>query len=226
MATIVPAILEKEKDVFLARADAVEKLPGVSRVQVDFADGKFVTNATLGIEDIDVLNPALTWEAHLMVMEPVDFFDYQMVGFSTVIVHLEAFAAMKGNPLHQRVTLVERALEDIAKLGMKAGLAISPETSVEALLPYKDLVSQFTLLSIEPGEQGHEFIPDSIDRIKKLRSLVPDVTIEVDGGINAENARQVVEAGADLLAVGSALVFSDNLQYSFDELNKQANFMG
>lgn len=216
MAIVVPAILEKEKDVFLARTEDVERLPGVSLVQVDFADGKFVANKTLGIEDIDILNPALFWEAHLMVNEPVDFFDYQMVGFGGVIVHLEAFAD-KG--------LITPSLVKINELGMKAGLAINPETPVEEVLPYKDLISQVVILSIEPGEQGKEFLPESILKVKKARELFPELDIEVDGGINSQNVKSLVSAGATKLAVGSALVLSSNLQYSFDVLNREANSM-
>jgi ribulose-phosphate 3-epimerase len=215
MAIIIPAILEKEKAVFSGRAEEVERLPGVSLVQVDFADGKFVNNTTLSIEDMDVLNPALTWEAHLMVEEPVDFFDYQMVGFGTVIVHYEAF---------QDKSLILGSLAKINELGMKAGLAIKPNTSVDVVVQFKDLISQVTILSIEPGEQGREFLPESLEKIRQARLLLPEVQVEVDGGLNVDNIRAVVEAGADLLVVGSALVLSNNLQYSFDELTKAASF--
>jgi ribulose-phosphate 3-epimerase len=132
-----------------------------------------------------------------------------------VIVHYEAF---------QDKSLILGSLAKINELGMKAGLAIKPNTSVDVVVQFKDLISQVTILSIEPGEQGREFLPESLEKIRQARLLLPEVQVEVDGGLNVDNIRAVVEAGADLLVVGSALVLSNNLQYSFDELTKAASF--
>ncbi len=192
----------------------MERLPDIRVAQVDFADGRFVTDTTLSIEEIDVLNPALSWEAHLMVVEPVDFFDYQMVGFSTVIVHLEAF---------KDKDMIVPSLVKINELGMSAGIAINPETRVEEVVQFKDLISQLTVMSVVPGAQGREFLPESIQKVKRAKELLPGISIEVDGGINVDNIKDLVDAGADRLAIGSALVLSDNLQHSFDELIKAVN---
>ena len=86
-------------------------------------------------------------------------------------------------------------LQEIRKLGMKAGLAINPETEVEALVDFKDFADQFLLLSVHPGFQGRHFLPKTIDRVKQLRSLVPHAILEVDGGINSENIGQLADAG-------------------------------
>src|SRR6266568_3351575 len=91
MAMIVPAILEQTKEGFLQKLSLVIKLPGVERVQVDFGDGVFIGNKLLSAADMDALNPAFQWEAHLMVKEPKDFLDYQICGFKTIIIHYEAF---------------------------------------------------------------------------------------------------------------------------------------
>ncbi len=196
MAIIVPAILEKTKQDFDLRARSFERLPDALRIQVDFADGKFVPNTTIAISELEALSPVFTWEAHLMVEEPVDFFDYQMVGFSVLIVHYEAFGS---------VEQLESSLRKIRALGMKTGLAFNPETSVDLVVPYAELVDQFTVLSIHPGMQGQEFLSESYERIGALRRALPEAIIEVDGGINQETARQAMQSGANLLAVGSAL---------------------
>lgn len=196
MAIIVPAILEKTKQDFEARARSFERLPDALRIQVDFADGKFVSNNTVTISELDALSPVFTWEAHLMVEEPVDFFDYQMVGFSVLIVHYEAFSS---------AGQLESSLGQIRKLGLKAGLAFNPETAVEQVAQYAQLVDQYTVLSIHPGMQGQEFLPEAYGRISALRALLPESLIEVDGGVNQETARRAVQCGANLLAVGSAL---------------------
>lgn len=196
MALILPAILEKTKEEFEARAKRFERLLNVQRIQVDVADGKFVSNTTVLAPDIDVLSPNYIWEAHLMVEEPVDFFDYQMLGFTVIIVHFEAFT--------NEAVLIS-SLAQIRNLGLKVGLAINPETPVESVVHYAKYVDQFTILSVHPGTQGAEFIPESLTRISVLRKLCPDAVIEVDGGVSLETAEVVAKAGADLLVVGSAL---------------------
>lgn len=196
MAIIVPAILEKTKEEFQARAESFERLPSIQRIQVDFCDGKFVPHVSLSIADIDSLNPAYLWEAHLMVEEPVDFFDYQMVGFGVIIVHYEAF---------KTIDQMTASLKQIREFGLKVGLAINPETDVHAVVPFAALVDQYTILSIHPGQQGQAFLPESLERIRDLKSRVPDMLLEADGGVHKENIRTIADAGADLLIVGSAL---------------------
>jgi ribulose-phosphate 3-epimerase len=196
MAIIVPAILEKTKEEFLTRAQDYERLSGIQRMQVDFCDGKFVPNTTVSIADIDSLNPAYLWEAHLMVEEPVDFFDYQMSGFGVIIVHYEGFK----NP-----DQLTESLTRIRGYGLKVGLAVNPETDIHKVIPYASLVDQYTLLSIHPGMQGQDFLPESYERIKDLKSRLPDMVVEVDGGIHKDNIRAVADSGADLLIAGSAL---------------------
>ncbi len=201
---IIPAILEKDKESFWRRAEEIEKLPAISRVQVDFCDGKFVPDISLGIQELDVLNPMLEWEAHLMVEEPVDFLDYKMVGFSRVIVHLEAFSGESADDLHEAVC---RTLVEIKNLGLKAGLAVNPETPVHNLFKYKDLVDQFTLLTVHPGKQGGGFLAESFERIAEFKLLLPDSSLEVDGGANESNVQELTRLGVDAVAVGSALLF-------------------
>ncbi len=196
MATIVPAILEKTKEDFQARAQRFERLLNVQRIQVDVADGKFVGNTTLLASDIDVLSPNYIWEAHLMVEEPVDFFDYQMLGFTVIIVHFEAFK-------NERVLV--SSLAQIRTLGLKVGLAFNPETPIALVAPYVDYIDQFTVLSVHPGMQGAKFVTESLGRIAGLRAACPHAIIEVDGGISLETAKAVALAGADMLVVGSAL---------------------
>lgn len=212
MAIIVPAILEETPDGFLDKLSRVGKLPNMERIQVDFGDGKFVPHQTLSVLDMDALNPAYTWEAHLMVEEPVDFLDFQIAGFNILVVHYEAFT---------RKDQIKPTLEQIRKLGMKTGLALNTETSVSVCPEFADLVDQFLLMSIVPGFQGRPFIEDTYTRVNTLRSLVPHAIIEVDGGIKEKNVKPLVEAGTDLLVVGSALFETENVQENYDKLTKE-----
>jgi len=175
MATIVPAILENSKEQFLDKMSRIVKLPGCQRIQVDFGDGIFIPNEILPITEIDTLNPAFHWEAHLMIKEPKEFLDYQICGFQTLLVHYEAFAG---------IAALKAALAAIRTLGMKRGVVINPATKVGVLKGLAGLADQFLIMGVNPGFQGHAFIEATIGRVKELRRLLPNAIIEVDGGIS------------------------------------------
>ena len=209
MATLVPSILETTKQQFLDTYAREVKLPGVTRIQVDFGDGVFVPNTILPISEIDVLNPAIHFEAHLMIQEPKDFLDYQICGFKTIIIHYEAFSL----PTKVRLTL-----QQIAQMGLEPGLCIKPETDVAALKEFEDVCKHFQLMSVHPGFQGTEFLLETYERIAKLRNLCPNAIIEVDGGINETNIKKVADAGADLIVVGSAVTKAAEMGEAWEKL--------
>ena len=139
MSIIIPAILEETKEGFAQKLSLVMKIPGVERVQVDFGDGIFIPTKLLSAEEMDVLNPAIHWEAHLMVKEPKDFLDYQICGFNTLLVHHEAY---------EKVEDLKKALAAIRGLGMKAGLVINPPTDVAVCQTFDGLADQFLIMSV------------------------------------------------------------------------------
>lgn len=209
--SIVPAILETEIHVFNQKVLQLERLPGVERIQVDFCDGDFVANKTLSVQEIDLLNPAFHWEAHLMVRAPKNFLDYQIAGFQTIILHYEAFAVEEQ---------LDAAATEISQMGLKVAIAINPETPVSVLRYFGDTISQFTILSVQPGGQHRPFIEATFDRVADLRKLIPHATIEVDGGVQDSNAARLIVAGADLLAVGSALYETENLEENYSKIQQ------
>lgn len=212
MSIIVPAILEKSKEVFYTSVSRVVKLPGIERVQVDFGDGIFIENKLLDAGEMDALNPAFHWEAHLMVKEPRDFLDYQICGFKTIIVHYEAYLT---------VDALKQSLAEMKKMGFKTGVAINPDTSIEAL---KDIsADQYLIMSVVPGEQGQEFILSTLDKIQALRAQKPHAIIEVDGGINETNIKSVKQAGVDMICMGSALVKAPDILEAYENLQKELN---
>jgi ribulose-phosphate 3-epimerase len=214
MAQIVPAILEQEKHAFDDKVFALTRLPGVERIQVDFCDGKFVETTTIEIQDVEPLNPAFEWEAHLMIDQPHEFLDYRIAGFKTVIVHYEAYP---------NAIALEQAIDAIISHGLTPGIAINPETSVDGLPHYAEKVSHFTILSVHPGKQGQPFIPETFERLQSLRKLLPNAIIEVDGGVSLENGKQLAESGANLLIAGSHLLKSDNLADTYANFVQEAS---
>lgn len=209
MATIVPAILEQTKEGFANKLSLIAHIPGVERVQVDFGDGVFIPAKLLPASEMDVLNPAIYWEAHLMVQAPEDFLDYQICGFKTLIIHYEAF---------KNSDAVKAALDKIKNLGLKAGLAINPSTPVSVTQEFNGLADMFLIMSVVPGKQGQSFIESTSDRISELRKLMPNAIIEVDGGINIGSIKKV--SGADLIVAGSAIIGQGNPAENFEKLKQ------
>jgi len=192
---VVPSILSADVSR-LGEQVAEAVAAGADRIQVDIMDGHFVPNLTFGPLVVEAVCKvtALPVEVHLRVERPEQF--------------IEAFA--KSGPALTEVqveatTSLYRTVEAIKELGARAGVAINPATSVEALreiLPYIDLVN---VMTVEPGFGGQKFIVHSPEKIRRLRVIAPDVEIEVDGGIDAKTAPLVVKAGATVLVAGSAV---------------------
>lgn len=208
---IIPAILEQTTDGFAEKAELITAIPKLKRIQVDFCDGVFVDTQSVLVEEIGVLDKKYQWEAHVMAKNPANFQAFADAGFLHVIVHYEAF---------ESESLLEDALLEISKLEMTPAIAINPETAITVLRYFTDTITNFTVMSVTPGKQGQSFIEESIERVKTLREIAPDATIEVDGGINSANAAQLIKAGANNLVVGSALFETDTIKENYKALAK------
>jgi ribulose-phosphate 3-epimerase len=169
---------------------------GADRIQVDVMDGHFVPNLTFGPLVVEAVRRAtkLPIEAHLMVERPELFLEaFVKAGATLIEVQVEA------------TTSLYRTVESIKELGARAGVAINPATPIEDLreiLPYIDLVN---VMTVEPGFGGQKFIARSAEKISRLRAMVPEMEIEVDGGIDARTAPLVVSAGATVLVAGNSV---------------------
>lgn len=214
MAVIIPAILEDNIDSFNQKIAAVLQIPNLERIQIDISDGEFTPKKTVQFSEMDVLNPAYFWEAHLMVNKPRDyFFDAKLAGINSVIVHFESLDKKD----------IAKLVQDIKDLRLGFGLGITLATDIEDILPYAQEFEQILILGVNPGFQGQEIDPAIFDKVKKLKSELKNVKIEVDGGVKVQNALQLANVGADMLVVGSA-VFAADKGYSpaqnFEEFEK------
>jgi ribulose-phosphate 3-epimerase len=196
---IAPSILSAD---FSRLGEQVREVAaaGANRIHVDVMDGHFVPNLSMGSVVVKGLRPVTTLplEVHLMVEEPAKFLDgFVKAGSDAFIVHLEVLPDPR--PM----------IEQIRGLGKKVGLAFNPDMPVERVEPYLRDIDLALCMTVFPGFGGQAFIPESIERLKKLRALVnkhnPACEIEVDGGIDARTIGEAARAGATVFVAGTAV---------------------
>jgi len=167
---------------------------------LDIMDGRFVPNISFGPMLVEFFRKATTktCDVHLMILEPEKFTEiFKNAGADNLTVHIEACPQLHRN------------IQQIKSLGMKAGVAINPHTPVESLIDILQDIDLVNLMSVNPGFGGQKFIPHTIQKIKTLRRMIDEkglnIKIEIDGGVTLDNAKQIVEAGADILVAGNTV---------------------
>ena len=199
MIEIAPSILSADFSRLGEEIATVERA-GATLLHVDVMDGRFVPNITVGLPVVKALTRAtrLPIDAHLMIVEPGRYAEqFVKAGAQMVSVHVEA------DPnLH-------RTLSSIKAAGGQAGVAINPATPLSALDEALRFADYILVMSVNPGFGGQEFIPSSLDKVRRLRKTIEErnlrTRIEIDGGIDRENVAEVVGAGAEIIVAGSAI---------------------
>ena len=197
---VAPSILSADFGRLAEEVKAVEAA-GADYLHVDVMDGRFVPNITIGPLVVEACKRAtkLPLDVHLMIVEPERYIaDFVAAGAAIVTVHAETCPHL------------HRTLQQIRGAGAKPSVVLNPSTPLSAIEEVLGDVAQVLLMSVNPGFGGQAFIPATVDKVRRLRAQLDargltQVDIEIDGGVNADTAKQVAAAGANVLVAGNAV---------------------
>jgi ribulose-phosphate 3-epimerase len=208
---IAPSILSADFAKLGSEISEVEQA-GAEMVHLDVMDGHFVPNLTIGPPVISKIRKCteLFFDAHLMISEPARYAEsFIQAGVDHLTFHIEV------EPEPQQL------IDKLHKSGISAGLCLNPETPVEKIAPYIKLCDMILVMTVHPGFGGQKFISEAAEKIPHIRELAGDeVRIEVDGGISAETAGEVVSYGADTLVAGNAIFGKDDRKKAINDIKK------
>lgn len=214
MIKLAPSILSADFGKLYEEIKKVEDA-GADLLHIDIMDGHFVPNITIGPLVVEAIRKRskLIFDVHLMIENPDNYIpQFINAGADIISVHVEAC-----RHLH-------RTIQNIKSLGAKAGVVLNPATSIESIEYILEDVDMVLLMSVNPGFGGQKFIESTLNKIKKLRKIIDEnklkIDIEVDGGINLNNVKDVVNAGANIIVAGSAVFYSDNISKTIEEFKR------
>ncbi|GHT73844.1 ribulose-phosphate 3-epimerase [Bacteroidia bacterium] len=212
---LAPSLLSAD---FLHLENEIERINSSQAdwLHLDVMDGVFVPNISIGFPVIKHLARISTkpLDAHLMIVEPQKFIpQFRDMGVSTLSIHYEVC-----NHLHAVIMKIKEA-------GMKASVVLNPHTPVEVLTDILDELDMVLLMSVDPGFSGQKFIPRSYDKVRRLREMIDrrklKTLIEVDGGMNAERGKRMLEAGANVLVAGNYLFNTPGLVQAINQMKQE-----
>lgn len=212
MRKVAPSILSAD---FTNLGEDIKRIDnaGCDEIHVDIMDGVFVPNISFGAMILKQIRPYTKkpLDVHLMIVQPERYIaEFAKAGADIITVHIE------GNP-H-----IHKIISEIKELGVKAGITLNPATPVSALTEVLPMVDRVLVMSVNPGFGGQKFISSSLKKLSELKRIREEYgysyDIEVDGGVNTDNADEIAAAGAEVLVAGSAVFGADSLEIAISKI--------
>ncbi|PYI61452.1 MAG: ribulose-phosphate 3-epimerase [Verrucomicrobia bacterium] len=211
---VAPSILAAD---FSRLGDEIERVEagGADWIHCDIMDGHFVDNISFGPEIVRMVRglTSLPLDVHLMIEHPDHYVPrFVKAGANSITVHVEPEAK------HD----IESTLLQIRETGCRAGLTLNPETPFDLIEPFLDKIDLLLIMTVHPGFGGQSFRADQMHKVKRARSLIRKLDIEVDGGINADTARLSIENGANVLVAGTSIFHSKDYANAIRQLRSES----
>lgn len=212
MIKIAPSILSAD---FANLGRDIQRVSSADWLHVDVMDGMFVSNISIGVPVVKSVRKFtdMFLDVHLMIEKPVRYISaFADAGADLISIHLEA----------DMPPGIREALRLMEEKKVKRGIVLRPITSAEAVLPYLEEIDLVLVMTVEPGFGGQSFMSDQLPKIRAIRrymdQLNPRCHLQVDGGVDAVTAKQVIEAGADVLVAGSAIYGAPDIEAAIQSL--------
>lgn len=196
---------------------AILKEQSIDVLHLDVMDGLFVPSISFGMPVIASLRKETDFffDVHLMIQEPIRYIEaFKKAGADSLTIHVEACEN------------VEETIKAVKAQGMQCGITLNPETPIEQIFPYLEQVDLVLIMSVHPGFGGQKFIPDTLEKVKRLeeyrKQQAVSYIIEIDGGVNKENVSMIAAAGVDLFVAGTA-VFDGDIAENISDMRRKAN---
>ena len=212
---LAPSILSADFSNLLKDVKIVEKA-GCEFLHIDVMDGHFVPNITIGPVVVQSLKGKtdMVFDVHLMIEEPEKYIEaFAKAGADIITIHQETAAHM------------HRVIQMIKAQGVKAGVSLNPATSLNTLEYILEDLDMVLIMSVNPGFGGQKYIPAMTEKVRRLKDMIDrkdlNVEIQVDGGINPDNVREIVKAGADIIVAGSAVFNAEDVPGAIQNLRRK-----
>ncbi len=220
MIKLSPSILSADFSNLAKDVKEVET-GGAHYLHIDVMDGNFVPNISIGLPVIKSIRPItnMTFDVHLMIDKPERYIeDFVKVGADIITIHFEATSE------------VESTLKKIRELGKSPAISIKPNTKVEEIMPYLELVDMVLVMTVEPGFGGQSLIKHTLNKVVELSDYIKKnnllIEIQVDGGVGLNNVEEVITAGANVIVAGSAVFEGGNTIKNIESFYNKFEMVG